>query len=1122
MRDRLRRNGVSMIALDGLWKFRIDPQNEGITNHWERENFKDYIRIPGILQEQGFGEEVSRKTEWVEGLSDPLWYLREEYQYENEDKVRIPFLSQPPKVYRGMAWYQTIIKQEDITEGKWYSLYLENTRWRSHVWCNDTYLGEDFSLCTPHEFSIGFLKKKEHKLTICLDNSMQLPYRPDGHGVSDALSAGWNGMVGRVELHSHVAVAIKEVRVFTDIDKKRATFEVTIQNHTKETVKASITIGSDNERELPISTYDMNPELTVMCQEGVTLVTLTKNYDHDTKLWDEFCTNLLKETISLGSVYGMETKEVTFGFIQAKSENGLFLVNHRPTYFRGTHFGGDYPLTGYPDCSLNFWQRIMKVIKEWGLNFMRFHSYCPPEAAFTAADEEGIYLQVECGMWNSFEPGDPMLEVAKMEADRILRTFGNHPSFVMLSPSNEPMGEWLGPLTEFVAYCKSIDSRKLYTIQSGWPFPIEPDQVTGTDYLYFHRSGFGLEPGGTIRNSAGWKGSDYRESLKDVTLPVICHELGQWCSYPDFSIIDKFTGYLSPSNFEVFRGSAKAHGVEQYSKEFQYHSGKLQSLMYKEEIEANLRTPHLYGFELLDLHDYLGQGTALVGVLDAFWEEKGYINAKEWKRFCSKTVPLARIPKYVYEAGETVTASVEISHFGEAELYQATVSYELREGTVLLKKSILSKLDIPIGKNIEVGTINVTLPSNQNSVYELSVCIETQEGECFINSWKLWSYQNNHKKLKEFNECKESKEPCQVFYTKDWEAANEALKEGKKVLFNPKIDSLSYDCPKLQFKPVFWNAQMGPTWARGLGILCDPAHPVFRRFPTESYAQWQWEEILDGARGINLSCFGGELSPIVRVIDDWNRNYPIALMLEAKVENGSLFMTTVDFNLEAEEEKSLVTPTLLESILHYMESEEFSPTESILFEEMKAIYHDNHTMELLGVSAVLEEDKTKDIKVICNGNAEDYLLIKGHPAHISLEIPTTHTFYGICYVPRQNQREHEGDIKGYQVEYRKEGRWELLCEGELKSSFAPKSIIFPRIVTTDAIRFTVCSGFGGEHVTKWDLEKDGWHQTVGAYSDPYVSIACLTLLTNEWFGTWKGAVKDYIANVKSATTDIEN
>jgi len=1096
-----------MIALDGLWKFRIDPQNEGITNHWEREKFQDCIRIPGVLQEHGFGEEVSRQTEWVEGLSDPLWYLREEYQYENEDKVSIPFLSQPPKIYRGKAWYQTTIKLEDIIEGKWYSLYIENTRWRSHVWCDDTYLGDDFSLCTPHEFSLGFLEKKEYKLTICLDNSMQLPYRPDGHGVSDALSAGWNGMAGRVELQSHLAVAIKEVRVFTDIDRKRATFEVTIQNHTKETEKASIAIGSENERNLQTSSHSMEPGLTVMCQEGVTLVTLTKNYNQDTKLWDEFCANLLKETISLTSVYGTETIEVTFGFIQANSENGLFLVNHRPTYFRGTHFGGDYPLTGYPNCSL-------------GLNFMRFHSYCPPEAAFVAADREGIYLQVECGMWNSFEPGDSMLEVAKMEADRILCAFGYHPSFVMLSPTNEPKGEWLGPLTEFVEYCKTIDSRKLYTIQSGWPYPIEPDQVKGTDYLYFHRSGFGLEPGGTIRNSAGWKGSDYRESLKNVTLPVICHELGQWCSYPDFSIIDKFTGYLSPSNFEVFRGSAKAHGVEQYSKEFQYHSGKLQSLMYKEEIEANLRTPHLYGFELLDLHDYLGQGTALVGVLDAFWGEKGYISTKEWKRFCSKTVPLARIPKYVYEVGETVTASVEISHFGEAELNQAMVSYELREGTTLIEKGILKRFDIPIGKNIEVGTIKVTLPSNQkSSVYELCVCIETQEGEHFVNSWRLWSYQNIYN---ESNESKDSKESCNVFYTKDWEVAKGALEEGKKVLFNPSADSLSYDCPKLQFKPVFWNAQMGPTWARGLGIMCDPAHPVFRQFPTESYAEWQWEEILDGVRGINLSCFGGELTPIIRVIDDWNRNYPLALMLEAKVGNGSLFMTTVDFKLEVEERRSLVTSTLLRSILHYMDSEEFAPTESILFEDIKAIYHNNHTMELLEVSAVLEEDETKDIKVICNGNAEDYLLTKGHPAHIRLEMPNVHSFYGIYYVPRQNHREHEGDIKGYQVEYRREGYWEFLCEGELKSSFSPKTIDFPRTVTTDAIRFTICSGFGGGHVTKWHLEKDGWHQTVGAYSDPYVSIACLTLLTKERLGTWKGAVKDQIADVKSATTDIEN
>lgn len=1107
-----------MIKLDGVWKFRLDPKDKGFNEHWENEEFLETIQIPGVLQEQGYGEDISYETEWVEGLSDPLWYLREEYQYA-QDEIRVPFLSQPPKIYRGKAWYQTTISKTQIKSGNWYSLFIENTRWRSHVWLDDKDVGEDFSLCTPHEFELGFLEEKDYKITICLDNSMQLPYRPDGHGVSDSLGAGWNGMVGRIEIHSHPALCISEVKVFSEIEEKIATFEVTLWNHRKETINATLGIKDGDE------------DVLIECEEGYHTITITKAYGEDAALWDEFSKCTRKEAIVVKSDYGTEERLITFGLVNAKTENGLFLINNRPTYFRGTHFGGDYPLSGYPDCSLSFWQKIMSTLREWGLNFMRFHSYCPPLAAFEAADIEGVYLQVECGMWNSFEVGDPMLEVAKNEAERILHYFGNHPSFIMLSPSNEPKGEWLEPLSQFVKYCKALDPRKLYTIQSGWPYPMKPSEITGTDYVYFHRSGYGLEPGGTIRNAVGWKGGDYRESLTGITYPVICHELGQWCSYPDFSIIEKFTGYLLPGNFEVFRESAREHGIDQFAKEFSYHSGKLQSLMYKEDIEANLRTPHIYGFELLDLHDYLGQGTALVGVLDAFWDEKGYITAKEWRRFCSRTVPLARIEKYVYEQGELCHFPVEVSHFGAKPLENAKITYRLMEITkdYAVGKSkdnkniinsvntidgitgVLKSLDIPIGKNIEVGVISFIMPRKEtHTVYELLVQIETMEGEIYDNSWKLWSYVMSPVKTQISSE---------ICYTKDWEEAKFALLEGKKVFFNPSQDSLSYDCPRLKFKPVFWNAQMGPTWARGMGILCDDNHSIFSEFPTHSYADWQWENILDGTRGINISKFQDKLDPIVRVIDDWNRNYPLALIMEAKVLNGKLLMTSVDFEMKSDK---ITNKALFHSILHYMESSNFNPSVSISEEEWMSVYHENHTMEILDATVMLEEDTGHDISVICNGNAEDYMLWKGHPAHIKITMPKAHSFYGILYVPRQNHREHEGDIKNYRVEYKKNGSWEFLCDGELSSSFSPKTILFPVKVTTNEIRFTALSGFGGKHVTKWIIAEDGWHSSIGEYSDPYISIACLTLLCDEKLDKWKGIQKDKKIEAKSATTDIEN
>lgn len=72
-------------------------------------------------------------------------------------------------------------------------------------------------------------------------------------------------------------------------------------------------------------------------------------------------------------------------------------------------------------------------------------------------------------------------------------------------------------------------------------------------------------------------------------------------------------------------------------------SGKLQALCYKAEIEKNFLTNGLAGFQLLGLQDFPGQGTALVGMLDAFWDSKPYFSANEFKRFCNSTVPLIRM-----------------------------------------------------------------------------------------------------------------------------------------------------------------------------------------------------------------------------------------------------------------------------------------------------------------------------------------------------------------------------------------------------------------------------------------------------------------------------------------------
>jgi beta-galactosidase len=336
---------------------------------------------------------------------------------------------------------------------------------------------------------------------------------------------------------------------------------------------------------------------------------------------------------------------------------------------RGTHHGGDFPLTGYPPCDVDYWRKLFQTCKEWGLNHVRFHSFCPPEAAFIAADEIGIYLQPEPGMWNEISPGTPMEKFLYEETERMIKYYGNHPSFVLLSPSNEPKGRWKESLPKWVNHFRERDPRRLYTTGTGWSLIDEPQPVADqVDYLAVHRIGLNM-----MRGNSAWFGRDYSRSMRTVDVPNIVHENGQWCAYPDFDVIKKFTGFMRPGNFEIFRDSAAKTGVLEYNKQFAHASGRFQLACYKEELEAILRSPGLGGFQLLDLHDYTGQGTALVGLLDPFWEEKNYVNAAEWRRFCSETVPLVRLTKRVFTTADQFEPEIEVTHYGQAPLTNAAL-----------------------------------------------------------------------------------------------------------------------------------------------------------------------------------------------------------------------------------------------------------------------------------------------------------------------------------------------------------------------------------------------------------------------------------------------------------------
>ncbi|MCM1216585.1 MAG: hypothetical protein NC331_10215 [Lachnospiraceae bacterium] len=1008
---------IMYLDLSGKWNIELTADS-GVQ--------RGEIVLPGSLQGAGYGNPVTIDTPWVSGLHDAFWYEQEPFKKGNGEECRVPFLCQPVRHFIGEAVYEREFRV-DADSGENWILRIELTRWRTKVWIDGVLKGEDCSLCTAHEIDCGRLLRGTHRIRVSVDNSMQYPYRPDGHGVSDALGATWNGMAG-------------EIALITEKELQR--------------------------RQEERSAYAK---------------------EHPRR---------------------MEVKE------------GNFCADGIPFYFRATHFGGDYPMKGYPETDIAWWKKWMRTIKEWGLNSIRCHSYCPPEAAFWAADEEEVFLLVECGMWNTFEKGIPMLEVLRQETGRILRQFGHHPSFALFSPSNEPDGRWYEPLREWVEETRAFDrelgyeGRRLYTMQSGWPYPMPPKEIVGTDFIYFHRSGYGPKAG-SIRNAVGWRGKDYSVSLEGVTLPVVCHELGQWCVYPDFKILSKMEGkgYLRPRNFELFREIAEENGVLSHEKDFLWCSGRNQLRLYKEELEADFRTPGIKGFELLDLHDYAGQGTALVGFLDILWENKGYAAPEEFRHFCGDTVLLARFGSYVWKNNDRVEIPVEVSHFGKRELSGETLRYRLTEGEKVIFSGKIPDISMSCGSCRQVGSISLDFSMIEKSSL---LTLELELGEV-KNSWQLTVFARPEMTCPV--NCLETNERA-VLYTRKWQEAKEALAQGRRVVYAPYLSELSYECPALSIRNIFWNGQMGPAWIRNLGIVAKESHPVFRAFPTARDGGWQWEDILAHSRGFWLKDMDG-VEPIVRPIDDWNRSLSLGLMFEAKVGPGSLFVVSAD--LEGSFEERPAAWCLKQAILDYVSSEEFAPSVTIACQSIEEKLFPVLRMEQIAAESVYDEDA--DVISSAETQANPYSSTRiekdAFPVIITLNLKKQMVLNGILYLPEQKDRAHEGFIRDYRLECfdTQAGDWKLLKEGVFLNTCLSQQVLFDAPVTAGKLRLTVLSCYGCVDKTVWVSGREGWRQE-RQKAKAIVQVAGLHVICDE--PTVGSDVVFWARGQKSSTKEIDN
>ncbi len=1030
------------IDLAGQWSFRLDEQDQGIGEKWFETALPEKIMLPGSTDEAGFGTKTTdRKEYWLNRVFE----------------------------YVGPAWYQREVEIPEGWQGKRISLHLERCHWETQLWVDGQPAGMQDSLCTGHRYDLtSLLTPGKHRLSIRVDNRIKINVGPDAHSTSDHTQTNWNGIIGRIALRATDSIWIDDIQVYPDLQAKRATVRLIVGNTTGKPGQGNLALSAKlvDGAGSPVTANRKGP----ITDQEETHVKIELPMGDDVKFWDEFSPNLYELTVSLSAdaegTALADTRQVRFGMREFRTRGTQFTINDRLTFLRGTLECCIFPLTGYPPMEPDGWRRIIRIAKAHGLNHFRFHSWCPPESAFVAADEEGFYFHVETPVWTILGH-DPVIDgFIYAEGDRILRDYGNHPSFCMLAVGNEPSGQnqrdFLGKI---VTYWKEKDSRHVYTSTSGWP-SIPENEFHSRPDPRGHGWGAGLSSRFNSRRLS--TDVDYSGNVAKYDIPLVSHEIGQWCVYPNFKEIEKYTGVTRARNFEIFRDSLKNNHMLDQAEAFLMASGKWQALLYKEEIEAALRTPGFGGFQLLDLHDFPGQGTALIGVLDAFWDSKGYLTAEQHHRYCAEVVPLLRMKKCVWTTDELFSAEANVANYGQGPIADAVPQWTVRyaDGRQIASGQ-LPKQTIGLGGGIPLGHVDLPLADVEvpaKLIVELSI-----KGLPYANHWDVWVYPAKVDTL--------APEGVMIAGRLDNNVWGN-LRGGGKVLLTVPAERIRSNVPS-GFTNIFWNTQ----WTKGqpphtLGLLCDPNHPALAKFPTDFHSNWQWWDLVAHGRAMILDDLPPEFRPVVQVVDDWNTNRRLGLVIEAKVDNGQLLMSSIDLSGDLSERP--VARQMLASLLAYMDSDAFAPRETLAPDQIRALLREPPLSTYAKIVMFSSQATDHEAPNVIDGDPSTSWHSAWeddeaeHPHELQIELQKETEIKGFLYTPRQDMT--NGRVADFEIYLSDNGQdWgQPAAKGTLANTKEEQKIELQSSRTARFIRFVALSEVEGNpwaSVAELDLIK---------------------------------------------------
>ena len=931
---------LSRIDLSGEWEFLADEAMQGTGETVSGNKLTDTIVLPSTtaMAQKGRRNETKEKD-----------YLTEEYKYE------------------GAAWFCRSVDLGDSAAGKKLELFLERTR-LTELWINGEYAGSRDSLCTPHIYDISrFASEPELRICIRVCNT-GYPIK-GGHMTSPDTQTNWNGITGEISLRISEQNGIRSIHAYPDAEKRQVELRYTLE-------------GTDT---ADVNIWGTASDGTVLdnkiCHLSGTEHSVTVELGDEAPLWSEHSPVIW--TLKTAVCGSNDIHTVSFGLRSIRAEGMKLLLNGEQIFLRGKHDGMVFPLTGAAPTTVEEWSRVFSIAKDWGINHYRFHTCCPPEAAFTAADILGIYMQPELPYWGTVHSLDDeecdraAQEYLIEEGRRIIEAYGDHPSFVMMSLGNELWGSPERINDILGEYCQ--DRRRLYT-QGSNNFQFYPNLQPNDDFFSGVRLGknrlirgsyamcdaplgfvqtdipntvhsyddlISPEAASVTTDEAGDIEIQYGTGVKKVHVenekrpfvpdrPIVTHEVGQYCSYPDLDTVSDYTGVLKAGYLDIFRERLRAKGMEGLAEKFHMASGMLAFSCYKLEIEAAMRSEHISGFQLLDLQDFPGQCVAIVGMLDPLMREKRFVRRydlrRKWLGFCSDIVILAEIDSFVVEVGQKLEIPVLVRNMSGKPLTGKRLAWSTDEEQ---EDIVIPDGFTGIGK---VGTIEFTVPYSGKILLDIRML--DREGKLTdapdaVNQYELYAYPGGNDAVLSG---KTEKDGVSAYVTSELAEAERLLAQGERVMYLPNELAESIKgtyCTDFWCYPMFRSISesMGREVPVGtLGLLIDNEHPALSGFPSEFFSTPQWYQIVKHSESAVLDDTPAGYLPVVQVIDNFERNHKLGLLYEARVGKGKLLVCTSRLREVIGHPE---VRAFARSLTEYILSDRFEPAFELTTEQLK-------------------------------------------------------------------------------------------------------------------------------------------------------------------------------------------